>query len=173
MNTIIFSVGTLIGTLFLGYMLVNPGNKNTGKVRYHLKSRFKTGLLAIFLLFVAGSLASIFFGTEGMTPQKGVEISFWISLIFMMIYLQADDLLITETGLAFVDLFGKVRGRYYPWRAVKDFKIAPTRVSFEIEVDSKTKRAGISCRPLDETTLKEMEKMLKKAAGTYVKEKGR
>lgn len=173
MNTIIFSVGTLIGTLFLGYMLVNPGNKNTGKVRYHLKSRFKTGLLAIFLMFVAGSLASIVFGTEGMTSQKGVEIAFWISLMFMMIYLQTDDLLITETGVAFVDLFGKVRGRYYTWKSVKDFKITSSRVSFVVEVENKSKRVGISCRPLDETTLKEMDKMVRKASGAYVKEKGR
>jgi len=154
-------------------MLVNQGNKNIGKVLFHLKSRFKTGLLAIFLLFVAGSLASVVFGTEGMTPQKGVEIAFWISLIFMMIYLQADDLKITDTGLAFVDLFGKVRGRYYPWKAVKVFKISPTRISFEVEVDSKIKRAGISCRSIDEKTIKEMEKLFRKASGTYVKEKGR
>lgn len=173
MNTIIFSVGTLIGTIFLGYMLVSPGNKNIGKTRYHLKSRFKTGLIAIFLMFVAGSLASIVFGTEGMTPQKGVEISFWISLMFMMIYLQTDDLLITDTGVAFVDLFGKVRGRYYPWHTIKESRITSARVSFVIEAESKTKRAGISCQPIDEKTLKEMDKMVRKASGSYVKEKGR
>ena len=154
-------------------MLVSPGNKNTGKTRYHLKSRFKTGLLAIFLLFVAGSLASVVLGTEPMSPQKGVEISFWISLMFMMVYLQTDDLLITDLGIAFVDLFGKVRGRYYPWSAVKVSRITATRISFIVEVEQKSKRVGLSCKPLDEKTLKEMDKFVRKASGTYVNEKGR
>lgn len=173
MTTIVHSIGTLIGTIFLAVMLLQPGNKNTGKVRYRLKSRYKGGLIAVYLFFVAGSLAAFVLGPVEMTPQRSVEVSFWVSLMFMMIYLQADDLLITDTGIAFRDLFGKVRGRYYPWSKVVEGKVATNRVSFMIEGDRKPKRVGISVKTLDEATLRDIEKMVKKATGTYAKRKDR
>lgn len=173
MTTFVHSVGTLIGTIFIGIMLLQPGNKNTGKVRYRLKSRYKGGLIAVYLFFVAGSMAALVLGSVEMTPQRSVEISFWISLMFMMIYLQADDLLITDTGVAFMDLFGKVRGRYYPWSKVKEGKVGTNRVSFLVEGEKKPKRVGISVKTLEESTVKDIDKIVRKATGSYTRGKER
>lgn len=173
MNNVIYTVGTLIGTLFLSYMLISPGKKDFGKVRYHLKSRYKAGLVAIFLFFVAGSLAAMVLGTEEISPERLMEVAFWISLMFMMIYLQADDLLITDQGVAFSDFFGRVRGRYYPWKTVMEAQITDKRVSFVVELEGKPKKVGLSIKSLDEATRTEMEKMVRKAMGSYTKVKGR
>lgn len=173
MNTLVYSIGTLIGSALFALMLFSPGNAETGKVRYRLRNRNRTGLMAIFAVFMLGSLASLIAGPEGLTPERGVEIAFWISLIFFMIYMQADDLYITESGVGFADLFGKIRNRFYPWKMVRGSTLTEKKAVFLVHDGTKERRVQLSIRKLDEKTLKDIEKSIQKSTASYSKVKGR
>jgi hypothetical protein len=157
----------LIGAIFLALMLFSPGNTQTGKLRYHLKNRHKRIYLSVFSIFLVFSIGSLFTAEGGLTPERGVEISFWVSLIFMGIYLQADDILITDTGVGFADLFGKVRGRFYPWDMVKSGTLSRSRVVFILDFETKDRRVQQAIKSLDEKTFKEVERAIQKSSASY------
>lgn len=167
MNIIVYSIGALVGAIFVALMLFSPGNTQTGKLRYRLINRYKSIYLIIFSVFLIFSISSLFMAEGGMTPEVGVEIAFWISLIFMIVYLQADDILITDTGVGFSDLFGKVRNRFYPWEMVKSGTISGRRVIFVLDFETKERRVQQAIKSLDEKTLKEVERAIQKSSASY------
>jgi hypothetical protein len=135
---VIYALGTLLGLAFLGSVFLGKKNQSYGEVKYNLKSKYKVMFLATMLGVILMSLFVVVRDFSTLNPERILSITYWNSLLFILAYVQSRNIIITDKGIGYIDVFGKVSNAFFEYKEMESYFITKKKVSFRVKSGKST-----------------------------------
>lgn len=133
LETFAYVLGAILGIVFLLGIIFSTKKLPEESICVEYKSQRK----ALFMIVLCFLMFGFSFSIMSLLKEPGLNwinqilaMAYWLSMIFIFIYVQNRNLVATAVGVGYRDLFGRVGKLYFPWDQIERFEITTTQIVF-------------------------------------------
>lgn len=137
-----YVLGTVLGGAFIIGIIATTKKVAQEDVKLEFKNSKKVLFMSILTMLMLGlslSVLTLFQGLGAQWMQKTLALTYWVSMIFIFIYVQSRTLAMTKEGVGYRDIFGRVGKLFYPWNQIEKYDISEKNVTVYVKAGNALK----------------------------------
>ncbi len=165
LNLLAYVLGSSLGVTFVLGVFLGSKKVDRKTILYQFEHRlgryFTYGFnFVMAIIFVT----AIKFFIDGVWNQYKLwlAMSYWLSIVFIVCYVMTRKLIVTKTGITYMDMFGRKGNLDYAWKKVKGYELTETLFTFKLAAPAKPITMKIKLSSKDIETAKNAIKLAMK-----------